>query len=259
MKKLSILSLIILLFGCQSEQEEPSVNCSTYGLQIQLSSTTDANCGNADGAITVSATGGDGNYTFSLNGGNSNTNGQFTNVAAGVYTVTVKDNSPCSANVTATVNNLDGVQFGAVSLTDAGCSSDNGAIEVTAIEGVPPYSYAIDGGPFQDEAIFSQLTAGEYTVLISDAQDCETSQTVKVFNGTSWDAEVSPIIVNNCAISGCHAGTQPPDFREFANVVSNADRIKTRTGNGTMPPNATLSEEQKQLIACWVDDGARDN
>ncbi len=259
MKRLLALSLYIFLFGCQSEQEEPSVNCSTYGLQIQINSTTDANCGNADGAITVSASGGDGNYTFSLNNGDNNTNGQFTNVSAGVYTVTVRDNSPCSANVTATVNNIDGVQFGEVLLTDAGCGSTNGSINVSAVDGVPPYSYSLDGGAFQDASLFDQLSAGEYTVLIADAQDCETSQSVKVFNGTSWDAEVAPIIANNCALAGCHGGTQSPDFREFANVVANAEKIKTRTGNGTMPPNATISEEQKQLIACWVDDGARDN
>ena len=248
-----------MIWACQSEQDEPSINCSTYSLDIQVTSASDANCGNSDGSIVVSASGGDGNYTYSLSNGTQNTNGQFNNVAAGVYTVTVRDNSPCTATVTATVNNIDGVQFAGVTETDAGCGTDNGSITINAQNGTPPYEYAIDGSAFQAANSFGQLSAGTYTVVVRDDQDCETSQTVQVFNGTSWELEVAPIIANNCAISGCHAGTQPPDFREFQNVVNNAENIKTRTGNGTMPPNATITDNQIQLIACWVDDGARDN
>ncbi len=260
MKYLLVLSMLAILFdGCQSEQEEPSVDCDTYDLTITLVSTTDANCNNSDGMITVQASGGEGGYTYSLNGGNENSNGQFTAVAAGVYTVMVSDNSPCTASVSATVNTIDGVQFMDVELADAGCGTEQGTIVVSAINGTPPYMYALNGGSFQSDSVFSGLAAGEYTVNLIDDNSCETSQNVQILHGISWELEVQQIIEGNCALPNCHGGTQPPDFSDFQNVVNNAENIKTRTGNGTMPPNAVLDDDDIQRIACWVDDGALDN
>ncbi len=259
MKYIVPIVMLAVIISCQSEKDDPSVDCNTYDLMITVSSTTDANCGNADGSVSVDASGGDGNYTFTLNGGNQNSDGEFTGIAAGVYTVTVKDGSPCSANITATVNNVDGAQFDQVNLTDAGCNTQNGTISVSGMEGAPPYRYALNDNAFQEDPTFTGLGAGDYTVRLIDDNDCETTQEVKVLHGTSWSLEVEEIINGNCALPTCHGGTQSPDFRDFENVVNNAANIKARTGNGTMPPNAVLDPDDVQAIACWVDDGARDN
>ena len=259
MKQIIIGLAVLCVVACSSEQEEPSVNCASYGLQLNVVTTTDANCGKDDGFISVQATGGDGNYTYTATGGLSSSTGEFANVGAGVYTVRVRDNSPCEATVTVTVNNIDGVGLSDIELSESGCGTSNGSISVMAVDGTPPYEYALNSDPFQSEAVFNQLGAGEYTVRVRDSEDCETSQSVQVLTGISWDLDVSSIITNNCALPSCHGGTQSPDLREFQNVVNNAERIKTRTGNGTMPPNATLSDTEIQHIACWVDDGAPDN
>ena len=81
--------------------------------------------------------------------------------------------------------------------------------------------------------------------------------------GTSFSQTVAPIINLNCAVSGCHVnGQQQPILETYTQISSNANRIKERTSNGTMPPASSglrLSPEEIEAIACWVDSGAPDN
>jgi len=80
---------------------------------------------------------------------------------------------------------------------------------------------------------------------------------------TTYSGVVQPIIASNCAISGCHDGSNTlPDWSDFSNVQSNAALIKQRTSNRTMPPsnaNVTLTAAEIEQIACWVDSGAQNN
>lgn len=56
------------------------------------------------------------------------------------------------------------------------CYQDPGALTVgTVIGGTPPYLYSVDAGQnFQQGNVFSGLPAGAYTVLVQDANGCET-------------------------------------------------------------------------------------
>ncbi len=65
-----------------------------------------------------------------------------------------------------------------------------------------------------------------------------------------------------CAIPACHVpGTGLPNYLVFSVVQDLAPKIKLRTGEiRDMPADgSTLSEEDINLIACWVDSGALDN
>ena len=75
----------------------------------------------------------------------------------------------------------------------------------------------------------------------------------------SYASDISPIISTNCAISGCHAGSQFPDLRIFSNVQSNANTIKSLTQSRAMPKKGSLTPAEISLIGCWVDNGAPDN
>lgn len=81
--------------------------------------------------------------------------------------------------------------------------------------------------------------------------------------GVSFSDRVEPVINTNCAIPGCHtSGGQQPTLETYEQISSNAERIRTRTSNGTMPPPASgirLSQKDIDDIACWVDAGAPDN
>jgi len=83
-------------------------------------------------------------------------------------------------------------------------------------------------------------------------------------NSVTFSGDIQPIIVANCALSGCHDGSNPslPDWTVFSNVQSKAQLIKFRTGNRTMPPSnagVQLTSDEIDAISCWVDDGALNN
>lgn len=81
--------------------------------------------------------------------------------------------------------------------------------------------------------------------------------------GTSFDQTIEPIIESSCAVSGCHVtGQQQPTLESYAQIVSNAEKIKARTSNGTMPPSSSglsLTQAEIDAIACWVDEDTPDN
>lgn len=52
------------------------------------------------------------------------------------------------------------------------CINSTGIIEVLAVGGVPPYRFALGGGATQFNSIFTNLSAGEYTIIVFDAQNC---------------------------------------------------------------------------------------
>lgn len=66
-------------------------------------------CGNDDGQITATPSGGAPPYMYSLNGGPGQTSATFTNLAPGSYTVTVTDTSGCFTTQTITVGQVLGV------------------------------------------------------------------------------------------------------------------------------------------------------
>jgi len=85
----------------------------------------------------------------------------------------------------------------------------------------------------------------------------------------SFDVDIQPIIDSKCAIvgdGGCHNGGNGAslNWTVFSNFQSNATDVKDRItrspgADGKMPKIGTLTDEQIQLLVCWVDQGAKDN
>jgi hypothetical protein len=93
-----------------------------------------------------------------------------------------------------------------------------------------------------EEDLFGEANCGEEEVSLSD--------------------DIQPIINANCAIPGCHSGNQSPNLSSAQGIIGNAARIRAVTQGGIMPPansGRSLSDEQIQAIACWVDNGAPNN
>lgn len=81
----------------------------------------------------------------------------------------------------------------------------------------------------------------------------------------NYTTDIKPIIANKCAISGCHNGSSPQvNFSIDSNVKSRADNGRIRSyifDLKIMPPaNASaLSEQEKEKMKCWLDNGAPQN
>lgn len=245
--------------GCEKETVDEPVDCNANPVEVQLTSVEGSNCGADDGKITVSATGGDGKYKYTLGDGVPQESGVFSGLGAGTYELTATDGNNCSSTMEVEVTNNEGLNIDVAVSNAGGCGASQGGVTVTAFEGTEPYEYKLGDGSFGSTNTFSGLGSGEYALTVRDASGCEVNQTLRVTSGVSFATSISPIIQNKCAVSGCHAGAQAPDFRVFKNIHDNAGQIKTLTGNRTMPQNGTLTQQEIDLIACWVDDGALEN
>ena len=258
-KKIIVIALTAYAAaGCEKETVEEPVDCNANPVEVELISTTDSNCATDDGEIEVAGTGGDGSYKYSLEGGAPQSSPTFSGLAAGLYEITVTDGNNCEGILEVEVRNREGLNI-SVDAQGSGCKKSEGSLTITAVDGPEPYTYKLNNGAFGTANTFTGLASGEYAVTVRDAGGCEVTQTLDVTSGVSFATSVSPIIETKCAVSGCHNGTQAPDLRTFSSIHANAANIKTLTANGSMPMNGTLTQEQKDLIACWVDDGAPQN
>jgi len=260
-----LFTLLAFCAACVSHQEGEITDCDSNRPEITLSSTTNpTTCDSNDGKIVAAGTAGEEPYQFRLNDEAYQASATFEGLGGGTATVTIKDGKGCETSTQATLTIADsGLTATHETTSDSECFSDNGTLTVTAAGNNSPFQYKLGNGAFGTTSEFTGLKNGSYTVTVKDAQGCTITVTASVArgqSGLSYQNDIAPIIANNCAISGCHvAGAQKPNFSLYANVKANASAIKTRTGDRSMPQGRTLTQEQINTIACWVDDGAPQN
>ncbi len=139
-----------------------------------------AKCIVNDGSIAASATGGLQPYLFSIDTVNFQPGNLFNNLGPGNFTVTVKDAAGCTDDTTVTITNVC-VSLTADAIADT-CQQMKGQITAAGSGGVAPYEYAINGPGFQDSGVFANLAAGNYTVIVKDAQNTRDSVQLTVDN-----------------------------------------------------------------------------
>ena len=144
-------------------------------------SSTAVKCfGGNDGTATVTASGGTGSYTYSWSGGITSTTNTATGLTAGTYTVTVKDANNCQKNINITVTEPSALVL-TPSSTAATCNGGTDGTATVAVNGgTEPYTYTWSGGSISTTNTATGLTAGTYTVLVKDANNCQKSITITV-------------------------------------------------------------------------------
>jgi len=252
------VTIIILSISCADHKLPAPAQCDDDPIILELISVVDTDCGVNNGSIEVGARGGSGNYLFRINEGEPQTASVFIDLGAGLYEISASDDNSCIGTLGATVQNKDGLNI-TFQTTDAGCKDFDGTIRIEAFNGVEPYQYKLNGSSFSDNNTFNDLASGNHTVVVKDDTGCELTQTIRVRSGISYSTSIDTIIETYCVVSGCHNGSQFPDFRNFNNIQMNAAQIKTLTGNRTMPEEGSLTQAEIDMIACWVDDGAANN
>jgi gliding motility-associated-like protein len=133
------------------------------------------------GTISVQAQGGTGNLVYSLipNLGTQPAQGQFINLPGGTYTVVATDASGCAATTTVLINQNVQLVISLLNTTEPLCYGNiNGSINIVATGGVPPLTYALNGGAPANNGLFTPLGAGNYTVTMMDNQGCKFDTTV---------------------------------------------------------------------------------
>ncbi|MEN8248123.1 MAG: hypothetical protein ABFS32_04270 [Bacteroidota bacterium] len=255
----TILALIlatIVLVSCQFNSLDDPTDCTQSDLGFNTT-VIDAQCSD-NGSIDIVTTGGEAPYSFTIDGGSAQQSSLIENLFAGDYLVKVTDNLGCSVESTVTVNNVNGL-IATASVSNSDCGAENGSIDITASNGLEPYQYQLGNNPPESSSLFT-VGAGSYDITVIDANGCEFTITQQVYTSVTFSTNIQPIIANSCSTSACHDGSNNlSNFTIFSEVQANASMIKSRTQSGSMPKNGSLTQEQIDLIACWVDDGAQDN
>ncbi|MBL4657415.1 MAG: T9SS type A sorting domain-containing protein, partial [Flavobacteriales bacterium] len=161
-------------------------------------SSTNSSCTVDDGTATVVATGGNGPYSYVWTP-SSQTSATAIGIGAGTYTVVVTDADGCSVSATATVGNANAPSL-TNSASDETCSgTGDGTATVSATGGTQPYVYLWDDPGAQAAATAVGLSAGTYTVTVTDATGCIAigSSTVSSSGG--------PTVTTNSSAASCGA------------------------------------------------------
>lgn len=151
------------------------------GLTLAASSLA-SNCSSNTGIITATTTGGIAPLQYSLDGVTYQASNQFANIPSGTYTVYVKDANNCIVSTSVIVTAIAGPNLTITTLHQPSCGGSNGAIRANGTDGVAPLTYSLDGGAFQAVAFFINLSSGLHTVIVKDANGCQSTQTVNLVN-----------------------------------------------------------------------------
>jgi len=160
--------------GCQSFDQ---ITITEPAAITASTTTANASCsGMCDGAITITASGGIGALTYSIdNGTTSQTTGSFANVCDGAYAIIVED-ADCQVLLNETVSVPNPILF-MFSSTDVSCfGACNGTADVNAQGGTAPYSYNWSGSAATSSSL-AAICAGTYTLTITDDAGCSVDTT----------------------------------------------------------------------------------
>ena len=153
------------------------LSCSNVSFDFSASTTNDNSCNDSnDGQIDLSFTGGTAPYSFVWS--NGATTEDLNNLAPGDYNVTVTDNNGCEGTYSASISEPSAINA-STNATNVACSGgDNGAVQLSVSGGTAPYTYSWSTGATTQN--INNLTAGNYSVTITDANNCVSTQSASV-------------------------------------------------------------------------------
>ena len=229
-------------------------------------------CSNADGSILVTALGGTSPFTYTLIYPDSSTfsitsnaaSYTFSELSGGTYTVILEDSSGCYFLSESAILSQNSFTITA-STTGTTCAANNGTIVVEkSVGGTSPFDYSLDGiqnviDTTASAVTFSNVSAGQHTISVTDASGCTQTQQVTITPST-------PLIYNLYSTS-CGQGSEgtitafisdgiPPFTYDWSdNVVSNPQQIKVTgltagTYSLTVLDSSGCSQTRTTIIDC---------
>ncbi|MFU8844108.1 MAG: Calx-beta domain-containing protein, partial [Bacteroidales bacterium] len=200
-------------------------------------------CGESQGAITLTVSGGSGNYSYFWNDGV--TTRDRLNLPSGVYSVIVMDAAGCDTEATFAISDSNGPEVIA-SKTDILCSGDNNGSATATITTATaaPYTYLWSNGVTHTTNDLTHaitgLAPGTYSVLVTDANGCKSGASVIILSPNPLNLDYTKVDV------ACHSqytgsihllvsgGTPAYTFNwsgpaSYSSAVQNPDNLQAGT------------------------------
>lgn len=221
------------------------VNNNTSGFMVTVDAVTNESCGNSNGAINVTVSGGTSPYNYSWS--NSATTEDLSSIVAGTYTLTVTDNAGCEVSTsTVTVNNNSGtLAISNAVVTNETCNNNTGSINITVNGGNLPYTFAWSNSATTED--ISSLTNGNYTVTVTDNNGCSVTGNYSVNDAAGTLTITSALVTDatcgnnnggiNISVSGgsgsyTYSWSNGPTTQDISNVAAGNYSVTVNDGAG---------------------------
>ena len=142
-------------------------------------------CGQANGSVSITASGGSGALSYSSDNINFGSSSSFTSLSSGNYTFYIQDQGGCTVSLPVQITDLSTLAATADSIPAICNGSSDGLINVTATGGTQPYSYILGSGSPQTSATFNNLSSGSYSITVIDLQGCQVTLNQSVTEPTA--------------------------------------------------------------------------
>lgn len=194
--------------GCIGSQANVTISSSSNAL-LAFFTTTPATCLNPVGTLNITASGGVAPYQYSIDGINYVSSNIFT-LATGIYTLTIRDAENNLYSTIAEITQINPPSALATVTSNVLCKGDNtGSIALNITGGQVPYSYSVNGSPFNATDTFINLRAGTYNITVKDTNGC-MSTTISTINEPTEALSVTAFPVNDQSIiANAKGGTAP--------------------------------------------------
>jgi len=223
--------------GCELSAQIGLSQASPIQLIVEEQVGTDCGGGNS-GRLRLSAEGGQGNFSYQLDGGSPQANGVFDQLAAGTYSLTITDDSACTEVFDVEVPAWSGwqVEVDAPRLVCEGISDGYIAVEIGGA--TPPFLYQLGTGTeLQSLPVFTGLAQGTYDLRIEDANGCDTliQVVLEAPEPLVYDIALTPVSCAGFEDGGASVlpsgGTSPYVFYwEGATIPTGAERSGLSAG-----------------------------
>ena len=216
------------------------------------SATTSVTCnGNNNGTIMLMPTTGTAPYTYSWATGQ--TTATITGLAPGNYSCVVLDAGGCTTTVNATITAPAALALSTTSTSVSCFGQATGNATATATGGTPQYFYSWSTG--LAGATISNLAAGNYVCVVTDANNCTSTQSVTItqpaFALTGTASSTGAASNNGTATANPSGGTAPYTF-SWNTTPAQTTQTATGLAAGTYTCQITDSKGCKVVVSVTV-------
>jgi len=226
-------------------------------LNIQFTATAPVCAGDQNGSLTASGSGGAPPYQFLWNTGAAG--GTLQNLGCGTYTVTLTDAMGCTRVGSNTLPCPDAVQIDSIVPTPVTCfGGANGSVTVHAHGGTGVLTFVWSDPNLQPDPNATNLTAGTYTVTVSDTNGCSATASATIGQPALLVAMTTATAVscfggNDGAVQSATSGGTPPYQYAWSipastpgasGLVAGAYSLTVTDANGcsAVPPSAVVTQ-----------------
>ncbi|MDD2413098.1 MAG: gliding motility-associated C-terminal domain-containing protein, partial [Bacteroidales bacterium] len=166
---------------------------------VVTSNVTNISCNQANGEISILVNGGTPQYTYQWDAAAMNaTTPTISNLTNQDYSVTITDANQCTIEKTIEVGRDIPPTLSLVEQINETCSDSNGQIAVEVTDGKPEYTYSWIGIQGLNSPIVCDICAGNYAVIVTDADGCTDSLMILITNHEEPQVQIVSISPAHC-------------------------------------------------------------